>query len=519
MQTLAFYLPQFHRVKENDLWWGNGYTEWDAVRAAKPLFEGHDQPHKPQNGEYYNLMDKKVMQRQEMLLHKFGIDGMVFYHYYFKNGRKILEKPAENLLKWTDINMPFCFSWANDSWIRSWSNIREGSPWAPAFEGKNENSKDNGLLIEQSYGTKEDWKKHFNYLLPFFADTRYIKVNNRPVFIFYRAEWILCLREMEKYWNELALEAGFPSLYFIVGYGEIRNTDLYDNVLFQEPQHVLKCFYEPSTMKTKKGVKAVIEYNDLWKKILAGRVPTEKSFSLCGVTAYDDTPRRGRDGLVITGSTPYKFGKYMQKLIIKAKYYNCEFIFINAWNEWGEGMYLEPDEKNGEEYLKEYKNAKETAENNLLEKKDNSLYEETYSLQIATIEAREERYRGYWKILDKLLLCKERKIFLANFLISSGYKKIAIYGLGLVGRHVIAEIKSNGVNIDFGIDQNEINLEFGFPVYTLEDKLPDVEMIIVSVIYDYQNILEVLERKTNAKIISIDELLDQILFMENHNES
>jgi len=519
MQTLAFYLPQFHRVKENDLWWGNGYTEWKAVRAATPLFEGHDQPHKPQNDDYYNLMDKKVMLRQEKLLHKFGIDGMVFYHYYFKDGRKILEKPAENLLKWTDINMPFCFSWANESWIRSWSSIREGNSWVPVLDSKNGNSNDDGLLIEQSYGTKEDWKKHFNYLLPFFIDNRYIKVNNRPVFIFYRAELISCLKEMEKYWNELALEAGFPSLYFIVGYGEIRNTDSYDNVLFQEPQHALKCFYEPNTMKTKKSVRAVVEYDDLWKKILAGKVPTKKKFSLCGFTGYDDTPRRGRSGLVITGATPYKFGKYMQKLIMKAEHYKCEFIFINAWNEWGEGMYLEPDEKNGEEYLKEYKNAKETVENKMIENEYDNFYEETYSMQIATIEAREERYRGYWKTLDKLLLCKEQKIIIADFLRKSGYKKIAIYGLGMVGRHIIADIKPYGANIIFGIDQNEINLEFGFPVYTLEDKLPDVEMIIVSVIYDYQKISELLERKTNAKIISIDELLDQILCMANNNES
>ena len=182
-------------------------------------------------------------------------------------------------------------------------------------------------------------------------------------------------------------------------------------------------------------------------------------------------------------------------------------------------MYLEPDEKNGEEYLKEYKNAKETVENKMIENEYDNFYEETYSMQIATIEAREERYRGYWKTLDKLLLCKEQKIIIADFLRKSGYKKIAIYGLGMVGRHIIADIKPYGANIIFGIDQNEINLEFGFPVYTLEDKLPDVEMIIVSVIYDYQKISELLERKTNAKIISIDELLDQILCMANNNES
>ena len=147
MKQFAFYLPQFHRIPENDEWWGSGFTEWRNVKNATPLFKGHMQPKVPLDNNYYNLLNKKTVVEQTALLHKYGLSGLIYYHYYF-NGKTLLEKPAENLLSWTDISQPFFFCWANHTWYRSWEGSKE-------------------VLIEQTYGTESDWEKHFEYLLPF----------------------------------------------------------------------------------------------------------------------------------------------------------------------------------------------------------------------------------------------------------------------------------------------------------------------------------------------------------------
>ena len=212
MKILAMYLPQFHRTPENDKWWGEGFTEWTTVRKAKPLFLNHAQPHEPQ--EYYNLLDKDVMIKQAELMHKYGVDGMCFYHYYFEDGIKILEKPAENLLKWKEINMPFCFYWANQSWVRTWSNLQDANVWVDTLDN-DEKREGDGVLLRQAYGGREQWKKHFDYLLPFFKDSRYIRKDGRPLFIIYKPEDIKDLAEMKDYWNELMEKEGLPHIFFI----------------------------------------------------------------------------------------------------------------------------------------------------------------------------------------------------------------------------------------------------------------------------------------------------------------
>ena len=153
-KIISMYLPQFHRVKENDEWWGEGFTEWTAVKQADSLFDGHYQPRIPLNGNYYDLLDKETMQWQADLMKKYGIDGQCIYHYWFKEGRQILEKPAQNLLKWTDIDMPFCFCWANESWARTWSGLKNTNAWSAKQEPKKQGDH-NGLLLEQYYGTEE----------------------------------------------------------------------------------------------------------------------------------------------------------------------------------------------------------------------------------------------------------------------------------------------------------------------------------------------------------------------------
>ena len=210
IKALAIYLPQFHEVKENNEWWGRGFTEWTAVKSNEPYFENQRQPRVPYGENYYDLMNKETFEHQAELIKKYGIYGFCFYHYYFKDNKKILEKPVEKLLEWQDINIPFCFNWASESWVRSWSKIY-GNVWGEKCENKDiKIGKE--ILLQEYYGEEEAWKEHFNYLLPFFKDRRYIKKDGKPVFIFYNANRIICLSEMIEYWNKLAIENGFEGM-------------------------------------------------------------------------------------------------------------------------------------------------------------------------------------------------------------------------------------------------------------------------------------------------------------------
>ena len=154
MKIITFYLPQFHTFPENDMWWGKGFTEWTNTRKAKPLFKGHYQPHIPYKKNYYDLTKEGVMKTQIEYAKKYGIYGFCFYHYWFTNGKKLMEKPVETFLEDKTLNIKFCLSWANEHWTKKWDG------------GSKE------IIMEQNYGSKEDWKMHFEYLLPFFKDSR-----------------------------------------------------------------------------------------------------------------------------------------------------------------------------------------------------------------------------------------------------------------------------------------------------------------------------------------------------------
>lgn len=194
MKILAMYLSQYHRVKENDEWWGEGYTDWISTKRAVSLFKGHNEPRVPQDNNYYDLLSKETMIWQANLMHQYDIDGMCIYHYWFKDGYQILEKPAENLLQWKDINMPYCFCWANETWARTWANIPGANSW---YDNEKAEIKDEkAVLLEQQYGNYSDWKKHFEYLLPFFKDERYLRLEDKPIFLFYKPEEINCLTQM-----------------------------------------------------------------------------------------------------------------------------------------------------------------------------------------------------------------------------------------------------------------------------------------------------------------------------------
>lgn len=365
IKTIAFYLPQFHQIKENDEWWGEGFTEWTNMKKAGPLYENHYQPRIPLNNNYYDLTDVETLKWQAALANKYGVDGFCIYHYWF-NGKMLLEKPIEILYKNPDINIEYCICWANESWTNAWV------------------SSQNKVLIEQTYGDEEEWKAHFDYFLKFFCDKRYIKHEGKPVLVIYRPELIPNLNQLLEYWNKLAIENGFDGLCF--GYQQSGLDDLNkDNSMFDldieyQPKYALKDKDEKNLVRKKirnivdklnqtlfknhiiqRNTESVriYQYKDIWDNVIARRAKSKKSVAGAFVD-WDNTPRRGTNGLVFDGASPEMFEKYikMQYRNIKNNYQQ-PYLFIFAWNEWAEGGYLEPDEKHGYGYLQALKNAKD----------------------------------------------------------------------------------------------------------------------------------------------------------------
>ena len=361
MKINAFYLPQFHEIQENNEWWGKGFTEWTNTKKSSPLFKGHNQPREPKNNYYYNLLDAEAREWQAKIARDHGIYGFCYYHYWF-NGQKLLEKPIEMVLEKQSPDFPFCFSWANESWSKAWDG------------------QDKHILMKQDYGAEEDWITHFNYLLPFFKDKRYIRIDNKPVFIIYRSASIPECDKMLAMWNNLAKKNGIEGIYFITTLTsfEIDTISKQFNAQIEfEPMYTYSHYFDIGKKITRiikllfrKYLKLKshifinsISYDYLWKKIINRKKNTAKTI-LGAFVDWDNSPRKGKESFIVTGASPEKFEKYLKAQIKKDyKTNQTGFIFINAWNEWAEGAYLEPDKKNGFKYLKAVKNALENSNN------------------------------------------------------------------------------------------------------------------------------------------------------------
>lgn len=373
-KIIPFYLPQFHEIPENNEWWGNGFTEWTNVKKAEPLFEGHDQPRIPLEDNYYDLLNDSVKIWQAELAKKYGIFGFCYYHYWFKGGRQLLEKPAEQMLGNRSVDFPFCFCWANENWSKNW-------------DGGNRE-----VIMEQGYGGVQDWENHFQYLLQFFRDDRYITVHGKPLFIIYKPEQIIDLYQMVKYFRKRAMEEGFPGLcvafQFPTYYADMYyREDIFDYRIGFEPVYSrnLEQFIHPGTAgkvqmvrnifgekpiavyrKLKKNNRgsnwgkpqslSMFFYDEAWEKILTNK--WSKDFLPGAFVDWDNTPRN-KHGVMYAGFSIEKFEKYMKRLVKRAKEEKKPMIFINAWNEWGEGAFLEPDEKYGYQKLEAIKKALE----------------------------------------------------------------------------------------------------------------------------------------------------------------
>lgn len=375
IKPIAFYLPQYHTIPENDAAYGEGFTEWTNTKKAKPLFDGHYQPRTPLEKNYYCLLDDGVMEKQASMAKAHGIYGFCYYHYWFKNGKKLLEKPIELMLQNPKIDIPFCLCWANENWSKRWDG------------GNNE------VIVEQDYGNADDLNNHVDYLCEFFKDPRYIKEDGTPILLIYKPELIPELKTVVSMIRNRVRYNGFQGIKLIVQYPKFyfdgANLNLFDAYIQFEPRFIQdyerdlhrsaikkkmksvmlnagfstlvskveKKLGEKNTRQSKVGL-SVRDYDKDWNMILDYPV-TDKKMIAGAFVDWDNTPRN-KNGLCYTGATPEKFETYMTQLVKKVdQEYENKYIFINAWNEWAEGAYLEPDEKNGYGYLEAIKNIKE----------------------------------------------------------------------------------------------------------------------------------------------------------------
>lgn len=353
MKIICFYLPQFHEIPENDEWWGKGYTDWRAVKKAKRYSRKQRQPRVPLNDNYYDLSDENAStwKWQAELAKQYGIYGFCIYHYWFR-GRRILEKPVEILRQHKEIELTYSLCWDNNTFRRNW------------YAGKNERE----VLIQQDYGGEAVWTQHFMDLLPYFLDERYIKIGNKPVFHIYRAHQIDCLEDMLICWNRLAKKNGFEGVYVIAGDLEDRSrTDALDAYYNFEPQHayhinIHRCYGRSCILRggIKKRLNALFhtsflpyvrDAKGIYRCITRDDGRAGKKVYYGMFTDYDDTPRRQESGIVYADNTLALFKGALRKQIRKTVQAQNEFLYINAWNEWGESAYLEPDTMNGYAYL------------------------------------------------------------------------------------------------------------------------------------------------------------------------
>lgn len=495
MKIIAMYLPQFHHVKENDEWWGEGYTDWVAARNAKPLFEDHYQPHIPLNNNYYDLLKKESMQWQAKLMKEYGIDGLCFFHYWFKDGQRILEKPAENLLKWKDIDMPFCFCWANESWARTWNAIPGTNVWTIDAAGNQNNDEESAFLLEQNYGEKKEWEEHFMYLLPFFKDKRYIRIEGKPVIQFYRAGQIYCLRDMILCWQQLAIKNGLPGIYIMAANLNGKLAPGVDAEFLYEPSKSLGNVAQ----RAEKGV-STYSYDEIWQYILKPETGRRKQY-YCGVVSFDTTPRKGKYGTYFEGATPEKFGKYMMALMKKSENLGNDMVFVTAWNEWGEGNHLEPDEKYKYQWLEQIRNAKRH-------------YKECDDITVECAPVCDSnKFEIYLNFLDRWMLIREEHIKVEDILCKRNLKTILIYGYGIIGKHLVSELSDSDVSVIGVIDKKNV-LIHGLKTYTPDERLPKADAIIVTAFYFWEEIRTLLiENGVTTPVISFEEIMDEAFFL------
>lgn len=355
-KILALYLPQFHPFPENDEWWGKGFTEWTNVGKAERLFKGHYQPRVPSELGYYDLRLPVVREQQAELAKEAGVTAFCYWHYWFGNGKQLMENIFNEVLESGKPDFPFCLAWANHTW---------------RAVGCTAGNYDPRILIEQTYPGIEDAKMHFNYLLKAFRDERYVKIDGKPYLFIYDS--MALPQEYIYLFKELTIKAGFPGLYLVAN---VNNRDIPKETLLNKGfDAVCYCQTLPKEsfwLKVQKNIKSKIfmrpknlhDYDEIDKTLITDK---EKESNVIPqiMPQWDHSPRTGPYGIIFKNASPEKFAKHVRHALetIKNKPEEQQIIMLKSWNEWAEGNYMEPDLKFGRGYinalrevLDEYKN-------------------------------------------------------------------------------------------------------------------------------------------------------------------
>lgn len=333
-RVIAFYLPQFHPIPENDKWWGKGFTEWTNVGKAKPLYQGHYQPRVPADLGYYDLRVQETRIAQAEMAREYGVEAFCYWHYWFGNGKQLLERPLKEVVKSGEPDFPFCVGWAN----QTWSGIWHGAP--------------DKILIEQEYPGMDDYKEHFYSLLDTFKDKRYMRVDDKLVFLIYAPNNLPDAVEFTSYWQELAQQEELAGFHFIA-HG-VRESTKYgcDSCVDNAPFINLKNIFNDVNFYDVDVRPKVYHYQELVQFLTNYEINVEEFEYPLIMPNWDNTPRSKSNGIVLHGSTPQLFAEIVDNAIQKVeKNYKNKVIFLKAWNEWAEGNYMEPDIEFGLEYL------------------------------------------------------------------------------------------------------------------------------------------------------------------------
>lgn len=358
-RIITFYLPQYHPIAENDKWWGKDFTDWVNVTKSKPRYKGHYQPQLPSELGLYDLRDEETRIAQSDLAKEHGIYGFCYYHYWF-NGKMLLEKPFNEVLKSGKPDFPFCLCWANENWTRRWDGL------------------DSKILIGQNYD-EYNTEEHMDWLCNAFQDKRYIKINNKPLFLIYNANGIPNVRSKVNEWKTIVKKRGFEDLYICSVksiHNQLKDSEAIemgfdavvefipgsDNKIPRKisglPRYylfrIINLFIETfrlSKIFNKLPLTIILDYKKFSENSIKNKKYSSKIFP-CVIPSWDNSARK-RISASIQNNDPEIFKKWLKSSINKVSSYDDDekIVFINAWNEWAEGCHLEPDQRNGRMFL------------------------------------------------------------------------------------------------------------------------------------------------------------------------
>ena len=532
IKPIAIYLPQFHPIPENDKAWGKGFTEWTNVTKATPLYPDHYQPHIPLNNNYYDLRSDKIREEQIELAKEHGIYGFCYYHYWF-NGKEVLETPIKKMLDNKDLDFPFCICWANENWTKRWDGL------------------DDEIIIPQSHSHEDDYN-FIHSLFPYFSDERYMTINGKPLLIIYRTELFPDIKKTSQIWREETVKAGFEGLYLVRVEGFIRNINP-SEIGFDASMEFAPDFHELGKNLNENGnlLKDIPElrifnYKTMMSNMINRKSPPYKLFR--SVTPFwDNTPRRGAKGLILAKCSPSDYEYWLTKTIdyTEANREGEEkIIFINAWNEWGEGNHLEPDEKHKTIYLEKTKKAIDAGKYKYktLRKAEKLIEEENYIDAKKYLQNLLEIYSDSTEVYNDLAVIsilennfRDALTYIKQVLTIDPKNEIAIGNFKFVQQLNIIELDENKKHQNESSFPKERNIVYDDRTTSFQEqiqkaeeliknhKLSQAESILKNVLSNQKDNLEALNDLSVISIMKEDyeyaiNYIDSVLQLDSKNE-